>query len=153
MSIDIDVNKMGLDGIKKMLEDTPREMKEALLRAIYDDGVEIFKASQEIVPVDTGDLRASARLEPPTMSDPTVVLSYDEEHAAIVHENVKQHTFNHGKQSHYLSKPYHAVIDDPGYESNLEERINENIARGRGIRGLRGRRGRPGPLAKKRGTS
>ena len=153
MSINIDVNKMGLDGIQKLFKDIPADMKRAMLRAIYDDGVEIFKASQELVPVDTGDLRASARLEPPTMSDPTVVLSYNEEHAAMVHENVKQHTFNHGKQSHYLSTPYYAVVGDPGYESRLEERINENMAKGKGISNLRGRRGRPGPLAAKKGDS
>ena len=149
MSVNISVNKDGVKDMQRLLKTMTRDMKQAFLRAVYDDGVEIFTKSQEMVPVDTGDLRSSARLTPPTIGNPTVTVSYDEEHSLIVHENVQKNTFRHDKHSHYLSRPYYEVVDNPAYELDLEQRIYENMAKRKGIKGLKGRKGTPGPLADK----
>jgi hypothetical protein len=147
MEISLDINQTGMKELKRLLKELPGKARQGLLRAIYDDGVEVFEKSQELVPVLSGDLRASGVLTRPTMGNPEVEIYYEEDHALPVHENVQQNTFKHGKQSHYLINPYNEVMGGADYGSHLEEEMNNNIKNNKGISGLKGRKGSPGPLA------
>ena len=120
----------------------------ALKSEIYEDAVKVFKQSQEEVPVLSGDLRMSGRLMVnETPSSTHIEISYNEDHAMVVHENPRQYQFKHGKRSHYLVRPFGQVFRKRGYEDDLAERVlkrAESKARKTASRDLKGK---PGPLA------
>ena len=120
----------------------------AVKSEIYEDAVKVFKESQEQVPVLSGDLRASGMLEVDEESmSARIIISYNEEHAMDVHENVKQYTFNHDKSSHYLSRPFSSIFHASGYDKKLVDRALKRAESGAGWTTFKGIRGSPGPLA------
>jgi hypothetical protein len=154
MPLYMKVDKAGMKRAKRMMNRMEKDAPDAFLRAVYDEAVEIFKDSQERVPVDTGDLRASGRLEPPTRANPSCEITYDtipknqRDYAGIVHEGYEMN-FQHGKEAGYLINAINHAVDGP-MEHRIEQATAENIVKKRGIRGLKGRKGSKGPLAKKK---
>jgi len=70
-------------------------------------GVRVFNASQRLAPVDTGNLKASGRLEPATPQTLKTSISYGgtaAQYAAAVHEL-------HATRSKYLETPARANRD------------------------------------------
>ena len=120
----------------------------ALKSEVYEDAVKLFKESQEQVPVLSGDLRSSGTLEvDETPNSTRIEVSYNEDYAFTVHENVKQYTFKHGKLSHYLSRPFWAIFEAPGYDDDLADRVLKRAESGKLKTVARGMKGKPGPLA------
>jgi hypothetical protein len=152
-AISLDVNKRELSKRKTMLKKMQQDMPGAYLRAIYDEAVKIFEDSQERVPVDSGDLRASGRLTPPTRSDPEAEISYDttlessKDYAMAVHEGYEK-TFEHGKEAGFLINAWHKVVNTK-FDQRLRDATRENYKAKKGIRGVKGRKGSKGPLARK----
>lgn len=149
----LEVSDAAMLDIKNEIKELKKQMPQAFLRAVYDESVRIFDESQERVPVDTGDLRSSARMNAPKMSAPEIEISYDttraneRDYALAVHEGYGKN-FQHGKEAGYLINAYNAVVDDQ-LESRLAQATMENFESNKGIRGLKGRKGKKGPLAKK----
>lgn len=120
----------------------------ALKSEVYEDAVQVFNQSQEEVPVLSGDLRSSGRLFVNEGKDSShIEISYDEDHAMIVHENPKQNKFKHGKRSHYLVRPFGQMFRRPGYEEDLSERVFNRASSGKRKTQSRDLKGKPGPLA------
>lgn len=83
--------------IQRRSNDTITAITEAVNRAAQ----EIFAESQRRVPVDTGNLRASARVQPAREAPPRATITYGgtaAEYALAVHET-------HRSQSKYLEEP------------------------------------------------
>jgi len=120
----------------------------ALKSEIYEDAVKVFQESQEQVPVRSGDLRSSGTLEvDETPNSTRIEISYDENYAMTVHENVKQYTFKHGKLSHYLARLFRAIFEAPGYDDGVADRVLKRAKSGKRKTAARGMKGKPGPLA------
>ncbi len=78
-------------------------------QALYREGATIFEESQDEVPVDTGNLRVSGKLEFPKIQGSEVVvdISYGgaaADYALAVHEDMER-TYRNNKKSKYLEDP------------------------------------------------
>lgn len=95
----------GLSGIKKALaehrEATAKGTRKGLIRA----GLFLQRASQKVVPVDTGVLRASVATIPTGEGFNTeVTVGYGTDYAIYVHENLEAR-HKPGKTAKYLEGP------------------------------------------------
>jgi len=95
----------GLKNITKAVELHKKVTAAGLRTGLMRAGLFLQRESQKIVPVDTGALRASAntRLEG-TDKDLAVIVSYSQEYAIFVHENLESR-HKPGKTAKYLEKP------------------------------------------------
>lgn len=78
-------------------------------QALYREGAAIFEESQDEVPLDTGNLRASGKLDFPKIEgkDVVVEISYGgaaADYALYVHEDLEMN-FRNGKKAKYLEDP------------------------------------------------
>lgn len=113
------------DKLRQMTEAIPGELEQIL----FQEGWQVMNESLRIAPIDTGRLRASARVEVPERSGNTVsvALSYNTDYAVYVHER------NDGGQpvpykapgtrSLFLKDPIEANLE------NMERRITERMKR------------------------
>jgi hypothetical protein len=81
----------------------------ALSQALYREAALIFEESQDEVPLDTGNLRASGKLGLPQIqgSELVVEISYGgaaADYALVVHEDLERN-YRNGKKSKYLEDP------------------------------------------------
>lgn len=81
----------------------------ALGQALYREGAIIFEESQDEVPIDTGNLRASGKLGVPEVQGNEVVveISYggaSADYALAVHEDLERN-YRNGKKAKYLEDP------------------------------------------------
>lgn len=81
----------------------------ALGQALYREGAFIFEESQDQVPLDTGNLRASGKLGLPEVQGDEIVveISYGgaaADYALIVHEDLETN-FRNGRKAKYLEDP------------------------------------------------
>lgn len=77
----------GFDQVKSKLNATPKKTQTAGEEALVEVGKKIFDASQSMVPVDTGKLRASATMEESKSGgDLIVTIAYTADYALYVHE-------------------------------------------------------------------
>jgi hypothetical protein len=91
----------GLDHLQQKLDDAAK-------RALADTAVKVLLDSQELVPVDTGALKASGAISEvkETNDGYEVVISYNTDYAARVHEDLDAN-HPHGGQAKYLEVPFH----------------------------------------------
>lgn len=151
-----------LEGDAELLAEIKRMEKrfpEALAAAMFEEAVEIFNASQEEVPVDTGALRRSGVVLLRKMGKVfTVVIGYGTAYALRIHEDTKldenrQHRAelalsNPGYiprgstvgKSKYLIDPFEAAL--PGMTTRLVTRTKDNVQRGVLLNQLKTVRGR-----------
>tara|TARA_R100001530_G_scaffold13895_2_gene12711 strand:- start:274 stop:765 length:492 start_codon:yes stop_codon:yes gene_type:complete len=142
------VGKKDLNNLMDKMSNLGPKVISALKSEVYEDAVTVFEESQEDVPVLSGDLRSSGKLKVTEGLDSIrVEISYDEEHAMEVHENVKGYTFHHGKLSRYLQRPFDYVFHGPAYDKSLESRVLERAESGAVKATLADKKGSPGPLA------
>lgn len=97
----------------------------ALARALYAEGLTIMARSQPLVPVDTGLLRSTGRVDliPEESTGVGVLLSYGGEglapYAVYVHERTGLH--HPVGQDHYLSQPLYEAT------AGMTERLAEVV--------------------------
>lgn len=80
-----------------------------LAQALYREAALIFEESQDEVPLDTGNLRASGKLGLPQVqgNELVVEITYGgaaADYALMVHEDMER-TYRNGKKSKYLEDP------------------------------------------------
>lgn len=115
------VNKHKLaEKLLSMREEYPAAFRAALLQ----EAMLIFTASQELVPVDTGRLRASGGVSPPMGPSGTVVIYFGANYALAVHEL-------HSSKGKYLEIPFKQAL--PGLAARMAKRTELLAARGVGI--------------------
>lgn len=122
----------GLDAALRDVRATRAELLPALGRAMREEAKPAFDRSQGLVPVDTGELRASGRLHEPEVrgGSVSVELSYGgpgTEYAERQHEDL---SIRHapGKSAKFLEVPFLETAN------GLGERVGARVAReiGRG---------------------
>jgi len=100
-------------------------MEPIVNRALVQVSQNVLNASKAIVPVDTGTLKNSGRVEKPKSegSLTTVEITYGgaaSQYALIVHENPSA-THKGGQTYHYLKIPFDAAT--PTFERDIKERL------------------------------
>ena len=118
--------------VQKLLADFGKKAEQALAAALYQEGMAIMAESQREVPVDTGRLRQTGYVAPPTgpATDPSVELGYGTAYALKQHEDT---TLNHPGQgkAKYLTDPMNRARG--GYTDRIARRTKRNIDRGVGV--------------------
>jgi molybdopterin-guanine dinucleotide biosynthesis protein len=84
----------------KVLDNIDRQLDTVIIESLKEMGQELLKMSNKIVPVDTGALKKSGKIE---VVGAEVTVGYYEEYAAIIHEKLSLHLKN--GQSKYLEDP------------------------------------------------
>ena len=87
----IDVNVLGLRELAEAIEANAREMTVAIGAALNDAANAIGDASQTLVPIDTGDLRASMNYQRTglTTTKPEIEIRYGTPYALYQHEKLE----------------------------------------------------------------
>lgn len=123
-----------------------RRYTEAANAAMFSEGLRLFAASQPLVPVDTGRLRASGAVVPVgRVFNFSVIVGYATHYAVSVHERVEvPHVVGQAK---FLEVPMRDAI--PGMLSRVAADTAQfarerRTQRPRAVRGQRARRGRRG---------
>ncbi len=97
---------LGLATLTANLTNRKARAEGAAVDALNKVGGEVFGESQRSVPVDTGNLKGSGRIEPATAQELAVTLSYGgtaSAYAIIVHET-------HTSRSKFLERPAREAI-------------------------------------------
>jgi len=118
----------GLKEIKAMIRKSAEEIQGALAAAIYEEGLALDDRSVRLVPVDTGRLRASHFVAPPsaTSEGPTCEVGYGTVYALRQHEELDwQHTVG---QANYLGQPM--LERQAGYTERVAKRTWSNFEAG-----------------------
>lgn len=96
----------GMDKLQRLLVLGGAAAVRATGKALYWEANEAFNASQELVPVATGDLKSSGRVDTPQTDGASVYVDiiYGTPYALAVHENLES---NHAAptQAKYLEIP------------------------------------------------
>lgn len=136
---DFTVQFRGLGGVISSLQGLIPKVQAAYARELYASAEEVMAAAKELTPVDTGNLRASGHVQPPTIENGvvSVVLGFggpagsgnsgesnteDVGYATYVHEDLGA---NHAVgQAKYLEQPLMDMkaeiqqrLDDAAYEA------------------------------------
>lgn len=102
----LDVKVEGADRISFKIREQARQRSEAFLRGCEKAAYFLLGKSQELVPVDTGDLKASGKVVTTGQGhNRQYEIRYDEEYAVFVHEDLTKH-HDHG-QAKFLEVPYY----------------------------------------------
>lgn len=142
------MGKKDLSNLMSYMSTLGGDAVSALKSEAYEDAVYVFDESQEQVPVLSGDLRSSGKLKVTEGLDSIhIEISYDEEHAMEVHENVKGYTFHHNKLGRYLQRPFDDMFHGAAYDKSLESRVLKRVESGAKKTTTADKKGSPGPLA------
>lgn len=127
--------KIDLSGLDKLQEQVLRAMdpQKTVARAMFAEANVVMNESKKIVPVDTRNLRNSARVEKPEVSkhETSVEITYGgaaAPYALFVHEDPKAR-HKDGKTYKYLEIP--AMAHQDTFVQNVQERIFSYIRGGR----------------------
>ena len=143
----IDVNVLGLRELAEAMEANSREMTVAIGAALNDAANAIGDASQTLVPIDTGDLRASMNYQRTglTTTKPEIEIRYGTPYALYQHEKLELSHPSHarggagptapgteGGSPKYLEFPF--LAETSQYPQKLVERIRTHfhVIRARG---------------------
>jgi hypothetical protein len=129
------VNIVGKKAFDKRLRMLAERYPRAMGAALHQEAAIIFAASQRIVPVDTGRLRASGIVPPPEFNGSgniTQRIAYGTDYALALH-SPKTRTYNfHGTgQTNYLKQPFQEKLS--GLARRLAKRTEQNEAQGVGL--------------------
>lgn len=95
----------GTDKLRKKLKVASKGVDTRFTQALYIGGLFLQRQSQEIVPIDTGNLRGSAFTRPESDAPkPTVKVGYTASYAVYVHED-KNARHEEGKMAKFLEIP------------------------------------------------
>ena len=104
-------------GLQRLMDDVPKELDSAL----YSEGLNIFRKSQRIVPVDKGFLKGSGVIEKPVNHE--VIIGYGgpaASYALYVHEDPEAR-HKPGKSYKFLEGPVMEAFE--GFESRMAKRM------------------------------
>ncbi|HEX2955691.1 MAG TPA: HK97 gp10 family phage protein [Chitinispirillaceae bacterium] len=95
----------GFKEVRSKLVKMPDKITKAGEEGLREVGKNIFDESQNIVPYDTGELKASGEMyETGSGGSYKILIEYDADYAIYVHEILRYH-HPHG-QAKYLEKPF-----------------------------------------------
>lgn len=122
----------GLDQIAKIADRASLTVRPALAKAVFAEANSVLNESKKIVPVDTGALKSSGRVEPPqiTGGGVSVQITYGgaaAPYALIVHEDPDAR-HKSGKSYKYLEIP--ARARRPVFVQNVKERFMLYVRKG-----------------------
>jgi len=125
---------VAIEGVQKILQNLDlagRRSRGAVAAALYQEGLAIMAESVKQVPVDTGRLRSTHYVSPPTgdKDDPVCTLGYGTNYGVYVHERPElKHTSGKAK---FLEDPINSARS--GYVERVAARAHENFERGIGV--------------------
>jgi hypothetical protein len=100
------------------------EISSVVENALLDCGNDLQQKAQDLTPVDTGALRASAFTEADRQGkNPSVIVGFEEEYAIFVHENLEAHHDN--GQAKFLEQPLQENIDK--YVGHVRDKVQDLI--------------------------
>ena len=95
----------GLKGLQRKLKDVKARHLKGLRRGLLKAGLMLQRASQKVVPIDTGALKNSAFTRPGgTEENPEVRVGYTQAYALYVHERLDT-AHAKGKRAKFLEGP------------------------------------------------
>jgi hypothetical protein len=115
----------GADELMAALQAAGSRGPDLLDAALYNEALQIFAESQQIVPVDTGTLRNTGVVEPP--KDGTVLIGYGgpaTPYALTVHEDLEA-GHKEGKTAKFLERPFTSALN--GLEGRLSAAIRGGL--------------------------
>lgn len=122
----------GADEYLQALQSAGDNVLQVLIQALYAEANDIMLQSQELVPVDTGVLKTSGTVLPPTIMGNVVevVLGYGGAASAYALRQHEDLSYNHaeGKQAKYLEQPAREAMES--LEQSLADRMEGIIERG-----------------------
>ena len=122
----------GFKELKRNLKGATRKYRSATLAAVYEEAQGTMDMSQRQVPIDTGELKDSAFVTKPTLSNPIVVMGYSADHAVPVHERLEvRHPIGKAK---FLEDP--ANKRESGAVRRIARATKRNFEKGLGIRSV-----------------
>src|SRR5690606_37718863 len=101
------------------------EVSNVVQNALLDCGNDLQQKAQDLTPVDTGALRASAYTEAESGSNPSVIVGYTEEYAIFVLDNLEAH--HPVGQAKFLEQPLKENADK--YAEHVTNKVQELIDR------------------------
>ena len=124
---------MALKGVEDLLRKynvMTRKYKDAIAAAVYQEGIVIGNKSIKQTPVDTGRLRQSFYISPPTNIDkPGVKMGYGTDYALAVHERTDvPHKTGKAK---FLEDPVNEA--KRGWANRIAKRTKDNYDGGVGV--------------------
>lgn len=123
------IQLVGMEKLQRLLVAGGRPAVQAVGKALYEEALEAFDKSQDVVPVDTGVLRSSGNVDAPKWSGDSVSvdISYGgaaSQYAMIVHESLEaRHAA--GKSAKYLETP--VVQQTDGMSSRIAEKVEDHL--------------------------
>jgi hypothetical protein len=117
-------NIKGADAIVSKCDRYPAELAAGVHRGLVKAGLALLRASQKIVPVDTGNLRSSGftRAEG-TGWQTKVSVGYTASYAVFVHENL-ENRHKKGKKAKFLEEPARTM------HKQLQQIIRDEVKKG-----------------------
>jgi hypothetical protein len=119
----VDFSVSGVSSVFSKLQALTEEVPSALDKALYAEGLQIFRASQKLVPVKFGTLKGSGVIEGPTNGE--VFIGYGgaaASYALYVHENMEaKHKKN--KSAKFLEIPFTEALN------GMDERLAPYLQR------------------------
>lgn len=114
----------GASEMTRRMRDLQRKFPDDARRALHDEAADVLAASQEVVPVETGALKATGRIAEVETPDKeiAVAVTYGDEtvqYAAAVHEV--------GPSEKYLERPLRDAVQ--GMNTRIAERIQREVDR------------------------
>lgn len=129
------MSKKGVKGERALLRNLDKIRKsypEAVGVALYQNGIDIMKASTPLVPWEHGILKGSWIVDAPKMikGEPTVRLGYGTHYALYQHERTE---LNHprGGEAKFLEKALDS--ERSGFTGKLARRAKKALAKGQGL--------------------
>lgn len=120
------MNEVKLEGFVELtnkLNKSVSQISDTVQSALLDCGNDLQQKAQDLTPVNTGALKASAFTEAESGSNPSVVVGFEEEYAIYVHENLEAH-HNIG-QAKFLEQPLKENSDK--YVKYVRDKVQELI--------------------------
>lgn len=126
MSLVVEAGVEGMSALIEKLGKTQEDWKHAVAGAVFQKGLAVIADSVVEVPVDTGRLRQTAYVAPPTdIDDPVAEAGYGTNYAVPVHEIDIPHAV--GKDQ-FLRDPFNQHM--AGYVRWITDRAKKLFARG-----------------------
>ena len=126
----------GMEDLQKQLDVTTDVLLNAYAAALFDESVKIMNKAQKIVPVDSRELKRSAKVVPPkTLKRPESTLSYNTPYALFQHEHHSGSEKNPGARAKYLERPMKESA--VGMEKRIVRGIKKHAAKGTRVSSLK----------------
>lgn len=132
----VEVKVEGYDALLKRLKELSERYPDAIGAALYQEGLAVDAASVKRTPVDTGRLRATHYVAPPTLVEEGVVvveIGNATDYAVPVHERLD--VYHRVGEAKFLEKSLNERAS--GFMERVAKRTERNMKRGIGALPLR----------------